>query len=116
MSKVILITGVSSGFGNKTAALLAKNGYIVYGTVRKDCEVDPAVHVLKMDLMDPVSIKQAVDQVIEKEGRIDVLINNAGMHLGGPIEEAPSELFTRQLGTNINGLVFVLQAALPYMP
>lgn len=115
MKKVILITGVSSGFGKKTAELLARNGHTVYGTIRTDCEIDPSVKVLKMDLMDAVSIKNAVDKVIQNEGRIDVLINNAGMHLGGPIEEAPVELFTRQMETNVNGLVHILQAALPHM-
>jgi len=115
MKKVILITGISSGFGKKTAELLARNGHIVYGTVRANCEVDPAINILKMDLMDVQSIKNAVNQVIDKEGRIDVLINNAGMHLGGPIEEAPVELFSRQMETNVNGLVHMLQAALPHM-
>jgi NAD(P)-dependent dehydrogenase (short-subunit alcohol dehydrogenase family) len=115
MKKVILITGISSGFGKKTAELLAHNGHIVYGTIRTDCEVDPAIHVLKMDLMDAHSIKNAVDEVIKNEGCIDILINNAGMHLGGPIEEAPAELFTRQMATNVNGLVYMLQAVLPHM-
>jgi NAD(P)-dependent dehydrogenase (short-subunit alcohol dehydrogenase family) len=115
MQKVILITGISSGFGKKTAELLSQKGHIVYGTVRSDCMVDGNVKVLKMDLTDAVSIKNAVNEVIQKEGRIDVLINNAGMHSGGPIEETPVELFTRQMNTNFNGLVHILQAALPYM-
>jgi NAD(P)-dependent dehydrogenase (short-subunit alcohol dehydrogenase family) len=115
MKKVILITGISSGFGKKTAELLSQNGHIVYGTIRTDCDVDPNVKVLKMDLTDVGSIKNAVEKVIQNEGRIDVLINNAGMHLGGSIEEAPVELFTRQMNTNFNGLVHILQAALPYM-
>lgn len=115
MKKVILITGVSSGFGKKTAELLAQSGHTVYGTIRSKCEVDSAVHVIQMDLMDVHSIKKAVAEVIEKEGRIDVLINNAGMHLGGPIEEAPVELFTRQMETNVYGLVHLLQAVLPHM-
>jgi NADP-dependent 3-hydroxy acid dehydrogenase YdfG len=68
-----------------------------------------------MDLIDVDSIKNAVDTVIKNEGKIDVLINNAGMHLGGPIEEAPVELFTRQMNTNFNGLVHILQATLPFM-
>lgn len=115
MKKVILITGISSGFGKKTAELLVQNGHIVYGTVRSNCEVKPGIHVLKMDLTDVHSIKSAVAEVIDKEGKIDVLINNAGMHLGGPIEEAPVELFSRQMETNVNGLVHMLQAALPHM-
>ena len=115
MKKVILITGVSSGFGKKTAELLAKNGHIVYGTIRSSCEVDPAIKVLTMDLMKKDSIFQAVEEVIQNEGRIDYLINNAGMHLGGPIEEAPTEFFSRQMETNVNGLVHILQATLPHM-
>jgi len=115
MQKVILVTGISSGFGRKTAELLSQNGHIVYGTIRNDCEVDPRVKVLKMDLTNVASIQNAVNTVIQNEGRIDVLINNAGMHLGGPIEEAPAELFTKQMNTNVNGLVHILQAALPSM-
>lgn len=115
MPKVILITGISSGFGKESARLLAKKGHIVYGTVRTDCEVANDVHVLKMDLTDQQSIKNAVEKVIAEQGRIDVLINNAGMHLGGAIEETPTELFTRQMNTNFNGLVHILQATLPHL-
>ena len=115
MKKVILVTGISSGFGKQDAELLAQKGHIVYGTVRSECEVNLSVKVLKMDLMDVASIKNAVDQVIKNEGRIDVLINNAGMHLGGPVEEAPTELFTRQMETNFNGTVHLIQAVLPHM-
>ena len=68
-----------------------------------------------MDLADPISIKKAVETVISEQGKIDVLINNAGMHLGGPIEEAPAELFTRTMNTNFNGLVHIVQAVLPHM-
>ena len=115
MSKVIVLTGVSPGFGQRMAIRLAERGHSVYGTVRKPCEVHPSVHLLTMDLMDPASIKTAVETVIAEQGRIDVLINNAGMHLGGPIEEAPTDLFSRQLATNVNGLVHILQAVLPVM-
>jgi NAD(P)-dependent dehydrogenase (short-subunit alcohol dehydrogenase family) len=115
MKKVILITGISSGFGKASAELLAKQGHIVYGTVRKPCSIDPDVRVLILDLLDPISIRAAVDMVVREQGRIDVLINNAGMHLGGPIEEAPEDLFRRQMETNVNGMVHMLQAALPCM-
>lgn len=115
MKKVILITGVSSGFGKCMAQRLVEAGHSVYGTVRKSCDLDKKVNQVIMDLMDPLSIKAAVNSVVEKEGRIDVLVNNAGMHLGGPIEEAPVELFSRQMETNFNGLVHVLQAALPQL-
>ena len=115
MSKVIVLTGVSSGFGQRMAIRLAERGHVVYGTVRKPCEMHPSVHLLTMDLMDPSSIQAAVETVVAEQGRIDVLINNAGMHLGGPIEEAPADLFSRQMATNVNGLVHMLQTVLPVM-
>src|SRR5665647_335403 len=90
MKKVILITGISSGFGKETAKLLSESGHIVYGTIRRDCETSDKINVLRLDLTDSLSIKKAVETVIHKEGRIDVLINNAGMHTGGPIETIPS--------------------------
>jgi len=115
MRKVILITGISSGFGKQTAALLAKNGHVVYGTVRKLTKAEPNVQVLLMDLMKLESITDAVQTVIQKEDRIDVLINNAGMHTGGPIETLPIEYVKMQMDTNFMGLVHLSRAALPHM-
>ena len=91
MKKVILITGISSGFGKQTAKFLADEGHTVFGTVRKDAETEDRVHHILMDLTDPDTIKKAVSEVFEKEGRIDVLINNAGMHSGGPSKRCPSK-------------------------
>lgn len=115
MQKVVLITGISSGFGRQTSSLLAQKGHKVYGTIRTDTETDPAVHTLKMDLLNPESIKKAVATVLEKEGRIDVLINNAGMHCGGPVETTPIETVKMQMGTNVYGLVYMLKEVLPVM-
>jgi NAD(P)-dependent dehydrogenase (short-subunit alcohol dehydrogenase family) len=115
MGKVILITGISTGFGRETSLLLAKAGHKVYGTVRKECDVPEGVVVLKMDLMDHSSIKSAVKNVVEKEGRIDVLINNAGMHVGGPAETSPIENIRLQLDTNILGTIVITREVLPYM-
>jgi short-subunit dehydrogenase len=115
MKKVILITGISSGFGKETAALLARNGHTVFGTVRKPAEIDPFVHVLQMDLLKPDSITKAVQTVIHNEGRIDVLINNAGMHTGGPIETLPLEYVKMQMDTNFLGLVHLTREVLPVM-
>jgi len=115
MGKIILITGISSGFGKKTAEYLAGKGHTVYGTIRREAETDPAVKVLFMDLTDPESIKKAADTVLEKEGRIDVLINNAGMHLGGPIEFTPPEDFKLLMSANFFGMVHLIQAVLPSM-
>ena len=115
MNKVILITGISSGFGKQTAARLAKNGHIVYGTVRKEAETDSLVNVLQMDLMDPDSIRNAVQTVVQREGKIDVLINNAGMHTGGSIETLPLEFVKMQMDTNFLGLVHLTREVLPVM-
>ena len=115
MQKVILITGISSGFGKKTAELLAKKGHKVYGTVRKETDINPLVNVLKLDLTDQQSVQMAVEKVLKKEGRIDVLVNNAGMHTGGSIETTAVENAKMQLDTNIMGLVYMLKEVLPAM-
>ncbi len=115
MKKVILITGISSGFGKESAKLLAEAGHKVYGTVRKVTESDGKVHILKMDLTDTLSINKSVETIIEKEGRIDVLINNAGMHTGGPVEASLSENIKLQMDTNFIGMVHLTKEVLPYM-
>jgi short-subunit dehydrogenase len=115
MKKVILVTGISSGFGKHTATLLANSGHTVYGTIRKAAEVDPTVHLLKMDLTNSASIVNAINEIMQKEGRIDVLINNAGMHTGGPIETLPIEIIKLQMDTNFLGMVYLVQAVLPIM-
>jgi short-subunit dehydrogenase len=115
MKKVILITGISSGFGQKTAELLAKDGHKVYGTVRRDVPVSGGVIKMNLDLTDPESIKKTVSEIISKEGRIDTLINNAGMHTGGPIETLPIEYAKLQIDTNFIGLVNLTREVLPYM-
>ena len=115
MKKVILITGISSGFGEKTAELLALKGHIVYGTVRREIEAKQGISVLKMDLTDPSSIKPAVETILRKEGRIDILINNAGMHTGGAVETTPIENVRLQMDTNFMGLVYLLREVLPSM-
>jgi NAD(P)-dependent dehydrogenase (short-subunit alcohol dehydrogenase family) len=115
MRKVILITGISSGFGRESAMLLAEAGHTVYGTVRRDSETLGNVNVLRMDLTDPGSIKEAVETIIGKEGHIDVLINNAGMHTGGPIETLPMEYVRLQINTNLTGTINLTKEVLPYM-
>ena len=115
MKKIILITGISSGFGKETASLLARQGYTVYGTVRKETVTDPLVKAIMMDLADGDSIVSAVNTVLKKEGRIDVLINNAGMHTGGPIETMPLETIKLQMNTNFIGVVQLVQLVLPVM-
>lgn len=115
MKKVILITGVSSGFGKEIASLLAKAGHSVYGTVRRKNATDPLVKELPMDLTNLESISSAVRTVVQNEGGIDVLINNAGMHTGGAIETLPLETVRLQMQTNFLGLVQLTQEVLPFM-
>ena len=115
MGKVILITGVSSGFGKASATALAKAGHHVYGTVRKGETGIDNVSILKMDLNDVQSLKNAVSAIIEKEGKLDVLINNAGMHIGGPVETTPMEFIRLQIDTNISGTLLVTREVLPHM-
>jgi short-subunit dehydrogenase len=115
MKKVILITGISSGFGKETSRLLAEKGHTVYGTVRKNPVSGTSVNYLIMDLTEIESIKSAVSSVISKEGRIDVLINNAGMHTGGPAETSPIETIKLQMDTNFLGMVSLTKEVLPQM-
>jgi NAD(P)-dependent dehydrogenase (short-subunit alcohol dehydrogenase family) len=115
MNKVILITGISSGFGKQTSGILAEAGHKVYGTMRIPQPAAKDVHVLKMDLTDHESIRQAVADVLEAEGRIDVLINNGGMHTGGPIETTPLEYARLQIETNFMGTVALTREVLPVM-
>lgn len=115
LKKVILITGISSGFGKQTAELLASKGHIVYGTVRRDIAIDSSVKAIHLNLTDHESIKEAVAAVYKKEGKIDILINNAGMHTGGPVETTPLENIKLQMDTNFMGMVYLTREVLPVM-
>ncbi len=116
MSKVVLITGVSSGFGKATAEILSGKGYIVFGISRRVAEnLSGTIRFLQADVTDAVSVQKAVSTILEKEGRIDILINNAGMGISGAIEESPPEDFQIQINTNFTGYVNMIQAVLPAM-
>lgn len=114
MAKVILITGASSGFGKATAELLAKRGHTVYGLARRTME-HPQIHYLTADVRKRDEIDRRVAEIIAKEQRIDVLINNAGMGIGGAIELATSDEIDCQMGTNFMGCVNLCQSVLPRM-
>ena len=112
---IVFITGISSGFGLETAKLLSQEGHIIYGTVRREVEPLPNVNYIKVDVRDREAVMKAVSEVVEKEGRIDVLVNNAGMGIGGPLEFATEEEIRLQMDTNFMGLVHCVDAVLPYM-
>jgi NAD(P)-dependent dehydrogenase (short-subunit alcohol dehydrogenase family) len=119
-SKVVLITGASSGIGFACAARLAAEGHTVYGASRSmptaalpgPC---PGLQRLAMDVTDEASVRQAVGEVVKAEGRIDVLVNNAGYVLSGASEEISIEEAHRQLDTNFFGYLRATRAVLPTM-
>ena len=113
--RIILITGASSGFGKTTASLLVKEGHIVYGTSRKATDDINGVRMLEMDVTRPQSIRQGIDRILSEQGRIDILINNAGLGISGAIELATDEEITRQMDTNFMGVVQTCKAILPVM-
>ena len=112
---IVFITGISSGFGLETAKLLSLEGHTVYGTVRREVDPLPQVRYLQLDVRDGEAVKNAVDEIVEKEGHIDVLVNNAGMGIGGPLEFATEEEIRLQMDTNFMGLVHCVDAVLPHM-
>lgn len=112
--KVILITGASSGFGKATAELLATKGHIVYGTSRNELNHEN-IRFLVMDVRDRRSVQKCISRIREESGRLDVLINNAGMGIGGALELATDDEIDVQMDTNFRGCVNVCQAVLPLM-
>ena len=114
MQKIVIITGASSGFGKATAELLASKGHKVYGFCRRPM-ADGTVHYRQCDVRDREQVKLAVDAVAAEEGRVDVLVNNAGMGIGGALELATEEEIDLQMGTNFMGCVNMCQAVLPHM-
>lgn len=117
--KVILITGASSGIGLDAAQTLARQGHRVWAAARRVELMEPlkndGVHVLKMDVTDETSMQQGVETVIQAEGRIDVLVNNAGYGYFGAIENVPMTDARIQLEVNVFGLARLTQLVLPYM-
>ena len=117
--KVILITGASSGIGYDAAQTLAQQGHRVYAAARRVERMEPlktvGVQVISMDVTDEASMQKGVESVIQAEGRIDVLINNAGYGYFGAIENVPMEEARKQLEVNVFGLARLTQLVLPYM-
>ena len=117
--KVILITGASSGMGKRTAEDLIKAGHIVYCVARSVDKMQDLSqlggHIMKMDVTDEENIDTVVKQIIEEQGRIDVLWNNAGYGLYGPVEELPMERVQQQFEVNVYGVARLTQKVLPYM-
>ena len=113
--KVVLVTGASSGIGQAIARHLAAKGWRVFGTSRRESNDFDGVDMLPMDVDDDNSVNRAVAAILEKTGRLDAVVNNAGWALMGPIEDTPVAEARAQMETNFFGVLRVCRAALPIM-
>jgi NAD(P)-dependent dehydrogenase (short-subunit alcohol dehydrogenase family) len=122
---VAVVTGSSSGIGYETSLLLAKNGFFTYATMRNLDKSNKIIdskrkeklplEVLKLVVTDDKSIKEAIEKITNERGIIDVLVNNAGYALVGPLEELSIQEFKEQFETNVFGVIRVTKEILPIM-
>lgn len=113
---IALVTGASSGIGLAAAAALSSVGYKVYGTSRKpNSRANQGVTMLVCDVVDDASVEALVDEVLKREGRIDLLVNNAGYAVSGAAEESSLEQVRALFDTNFLGVVRITNAVLPVM-
>lgn len=113
--KVILVTGASSGIGKEAALQLAAKGHKVYGAARRENQIPAPVIALHMDVTDEASLDAALQTILEKEGRLDVLVNNAGYGYFGPLEHVTLEEARRQLDVNVFGMASLTRRVIPVM-
>lgn len=119
MNKVVLITGASSGIGRETAKLFQIKNWKVAATMRRpedaaDLQKIADVECFRLDVTEPESIASAIRETLDKFGRIDAVVNNAGYAAVGPFEAATQEQTVRQFETNVFGLMNVCREILPY--
>ncbi|MDO4764011.1 MAG: SDR family oxidoreductase [Flavobacteriaceae bacterium] len=112
--KVIIITGTSSGIGLTLAEYFGKKGHKVYGLSRKQTESDLFTSI-STDITDKHQIDNAIQKILEKEQKIDILINNAGMGMVGAVEDATKEEITKLFNLNLIGVVQMMTAVMPKM-
>ncbi|MEA4871407.1 MAG: SDR family oxidoreductase [Synergistaceae bacterium] len=114
-NKVVLITGAYCGIGAAVAQAFVREGAKVYGTSRRLDKSDhhAGITMLKLDVRDEDSVRLAVAEVLRAEGRLDVLVNNAGMGIAGPVADMETDELFNQLDTNVLGVHRVLRAAVP---
>jgi NAD(P)-dependent dehydrogenase (short-subunit alcohol dehydrogenase family) len=126
ITRIAVVTGSSSGIGFETALLLARSGFHTYATMRnlekskKITEIANTeklpLQVVQLDVNDDISVKNAIDKIVAAENkRIDVLVNNAGYGLFGPLADTSIEEIKAQFETNFFGVIRVTQQVLPFM-
>jgi NAD(P)-dependent dehydrogenase (short-subunit alcohol dehydrogenase family) len=114
--KVALVTGASSGFGQATAARLSTQGFLVFGTSRAPVHYEDAnFELLPLNVTSEASVEACVQTILGRTGRIDLLVNNAGVAQGGALEETSLEDTQAQFDTNVFGVFRMLKAVLPLM-
>jgi NAD(P)-dependent dehydrogenase (short-subunit alcohol dehydrogenase family) len=115
-NKIIFITGASSGIGRAIGEFLLHKGFTVYGTSRNPQRIENSLFpLIALDVRDPQSIKSAIEEVISLCGKVDVVINNAGVGITGPLEEIPTHEIKNNFDVNLFGPIEVIKAVLPYM-
>ena len=114
MTRVAVVTGGSSGIGLATVKLLAERGYTVYALSRKQAEIENAKH-LSVDVTDEAAVSDAIGFIGKTEGRIDLLVNNAGSGISGAFEFTSSEDAHRMMEVNLFGMNNLIRAVLPVM-
>ena len=112
--KVVVITGASSGIGLSTSEYFFKKGYVVYGLCRRKMDSE-TIKYISCDVTNLDQIKSAIEQIVRKEGKIDVLINNAGFGISGSVENQKMEEIENQFKVNFFGAINVTQQVLPIM-
>jgi NAD(P)-dependent dehydrogenase (short-subunit alcohol dehydrogenase family) len=112
---VAIITGASSGIGKVTARVFAQNGYRVFGTSRHPQDDFDGVRMVQLDVTSDESIAECVNKIVQKTGRIDVLVNNAGLAQITSVEETPVDEIMPVYDTNLFGVIRMTQAVLPHM-
>lgn len=114
MSKVVIITGSSSGIGEVCADFLLSKGYIVYGLSRTKPK-NENINFLKCDVTNQEEAIDVINRIYALEGRIDVLINNAGMGISGAFELTKAEEIDKIINVNLRGVINLSQATIPYL-
>lgn len=115
MAKVVLITGGTSGIGLAAGRFLAESGCVVYELSRHPDGTDSRLHHIQADITDEAQVQQAVQEILRQEGRIDVLVNNAGFGISGAVEFTETDDAKHQFDVNFFGMVRMNKAVIPIM-